>query len=54
MQHALVYCIDRRDSGNPTFRRIRLQDLDLTPGADSRSIILQAGPFFVDLHEEMH
>jgi choloylglycine hydrolase len=38
-----------RDSGNPTFRGIKLSDIDFTPGAAQKHIVLETGPFFIDV-----
>ncbi len=45
-----------RDAYNPTFRRIRLQDLDFTEGAPKKSIVLEssASEFFIDVLHEMN
>jgi choloylglycine hydrolase len=44
-----------RDAYNPSFRRVRLQDLDLTEGAAKKSIILESSSseFFIDVSHEM-
>jgi len=42
-----------RDSGNPTFRRLRLQDLDLSEGAAPLSMLVEVGPYFIDMSEQM-
>ena len=38
-----------RDSGNPTFRGIKLSDIDFSPGAAQKQIVLETGPYFIDL-----
>jgi hypothetical protein len=40
---------DRRDAGNPTFRRVRLADVDISVGAQKKTMILEKGSFFVDM-----
>ncbi len=42
-----------RDAGNPTFRRIRLQDIDLSIGAESKSLLMESGSYFIDMRESM-
>lgn len=42
-----------RDIYNPTFRKIRLADVDTTPGAPQMTIKMEKGPFFIDMVDEM-
>lgn len=42
-----------RDAMNPTFRRIRLGDLDLSEGAPHKIMKMEAGPLFIDMSLEM-
>lgn len=41
-----------RDSGNPTFRRLRLADIDFRSG-ERKSLVLETGPYYVDMIEAM-
>lgn len=41
--------MNRRDAGNPTFRRLRLRDVDISVGATQKTMILEKGSFFVDM-----
>jgi hypothetical protein len=34
---------------NPTFRRIRLKDLNLEHGAEQKLMKMETGPYFVDM-----
>lgn len=43
----------RRDATNPTFRKIRLQDVLGTHGPRKRSLKMETGPFFIDMTKEM-
>jgi len=42
-----------RDSGNPTFRSIRLSDVDLSAGAKQLFLPLESGPLFVDMSSSL-
>ena len=42
-----------RDCSNPSFRRIRLQDLDFSPDAPQKVITLEKGPSFIDMTTSM-
>ena len=42
-----------RSAGNPSLQRVRLADLDLSPGAPPRSLSVAAGPWFHDVAQEM-
>jgi hypothetical protein len=42
-----------RDSNNPTFRRLRMSDIDISENARRMSLIVQAGPFYVDMVNEL-
>jgi len=42
-----------RDSMNPSFRRLRVKDIDLSVGARRKSMKLETGPFFTDLAANM-
>jgi hypothetical protein len=46
--------VHRRDATNPTFRKIRLQDVLGTHGVRKRSLKMETGPFYVDVTKEMH
>lgn len=48
----VVIC-DRRDAGNPTFRRVRLGDIDFSGGA-KLDILMENGPAFVDVTSDMN
>ena len=38
-----------RDEGNPTFRGIQLSEIDFSPGAPRRQILLETGPYYIDM-----
>lgn len=41
-----------RDSLNPSFRKVRLLDFDITEGASIKSLTLETGPFFIDMSRQ--
>jgi hypothetical protein len=41
-----------RDSYNPTFRRLRLRDIDFQSG-QQQMLVLETGPYFVDMMDKM-
>lgn len=43
-----------RDATNPTFRRIVLSDVDLSVRGSKKSLLLETGPFFVDMAAALH
>ena len=38
-----------RSARNPSLRRVRLADFDLSAGAAVRALAVEAGPFFADM-----
>jgi choloylglycine hydrolase len=42
-----------RDSGNPTFRRLLLRDMDFSEKADRKAIKMQEGAFYIDMKDQM-
>ena len=43
----------RRDNANPTFRGLRLRDVDLSQGAPQKIMALQIGPLYVDMADSL-
>ena len=43
-----------RDAYNPTFRRIRFEDVFASGDSERRSIVVTEGPYFVDMSMAMH
>ena len=42
----------RRDATNPTFRKIRLNDV-LQKGSKRKALKVETGPYFIDMTDEM-
>jgi hypothetical protein len=43
-----------RDALNPSFRKIRLSDLNMNSGANPVSLVLETGPYFIDMAAKMN
>ena len=51
--HGVDPAIYYRDSFNPSFRRLRLADLDLSSNAIQMSLLMEEGAYFIDMKASM-